>query len=129
MSIAHRWHDAAQHIMIIELPATLPWDVLLTGFEEAMQPVKVSAHPVVVILQANDVPMPQEGNAFSQLQRMIRTLPTNAIGLIPVVGKSRAFERTTVSIAARMMLKKHFQITTSLDEAITMAQGLLQKAA
>jgi hypothetical protein len=129
MPTTQRWHDAAQHIMIVEIFPPINWHDFMAGYEDAVAQTKATTHPTVIIVQSNDIPMTNEGNAFSQLQRMMRILPPTVRGLIPVLGKSRAFERTAATITATVMNRKNLQIATSLEEAITLAQDLLQKTA
>jgi hypothetical protein len=114
--------------MIVEILPPINWHDFIVGYEDAVVQAKAAAHPTVIIVQSNDIPMTNESNAFSQLQRMMRILPPNVLGLIPVLGKSRAFERTAASITASVMNRKNLQIATTLDEAVTMAQQMLQKA-
>jgi Cdc6-like AAA superfamily ATPase len=123
------WQDDTQRVMVIEIVALGTWADFMGVYQEIVEQIQRVAHPVVVILNSNTIPVPKEGNALSYLQRIARLLPPHVVTVIPVVSKMRNFERSLANIVSKVLGRQQLQLVESLETAVALAQQTLAKAA
>src|SRR5260370_41275499 len=96
------------------------WNEFDDAVEEAVKLAKAVPHPVYMVLQPNNVPMPRSDNPLPHMQRVFRLVPDNVKLFFVVMGKSGFFERSIIDVVGRFAVNKKLRAVSAEEDAYRM---------
>lgn len=120
MPIEVRWADQEQTIVQMTIDPQPSWSEFDEAVEQTVQLAKRVSHPVFVVLQPNNVPMPRNDNPIPHMQRVFRVLPENVKLFIIIMDKSGIFERSIINVVGRFAMGQKLRAVSQAEDAYQM---------
>ena len=120
MPIQVRWYNQEQTVIQMTIDLSASWNEFDDAVDATVQLAKSVPYGVFVVLQPNNIPMPRTDNPVAHMQRVFRLLPEHVKLFIIIMGTSRYFERSIITVVGRLIMSQKLRAVSRAEEAYEM---------